>query len=353
MNNNLNNYSLNFSISQEDYEAIYSILNVNNHQKNQNYCHYLQLKIISNPQYSNNILYRFLTPYMLPLINNIYGNLIYQNFIDILDQSNLYHFLNFINHNFIEISHSQNGTRVIQKLVEKIYHLKLYKSFICNSLIQMLKGRVTELSIDENANHIIQKFIIHIPYPINNFIYNEIYQNFLLISITKYGCCVIQKCLNNASKEQREKLIYLVLQNTFYLIENQFGNYIYQCVLFLKDDNINLKIINVIFPQLIPLCKEKYSSNVIEKLFDIGNDRIVNCLINYICKNEKTILELLTDKYGNYIIQKILSVCNNKQIFIGILSIIAKNIHEIKSTSFGKKLIGKLISKYPYLNEMI
>ena len=290
---------------------------------------------------------------MLPLINNIYGNLIYQNFIDILDQSNLYHFLNFINHNFIEISHSQNGTRVIQKLVEKIYHLKLYKSFICNSLIQMLKGRVTELSIDENANHIIQKFIIHIPYPINNFIYNEIYQNFLLISITKYGCCVIQKCLNNASKEQREKLIYLVLQNTFYLIENQFGNYIYQCVLFLKDDNINMKIINIIFPQLIPLSKEKYSSNVIEKLFDICNERIVNCLITYICKNEKRIMELLTDKYGNYIIQKVLSVCDNKQIFIGILSIIGKNIQEIKNTSFGKKLIGKLISKYPYLNEMI
>ena len=114
-----------------------------------------------------------------------------------------------------------------------------------------------------------------------------------------------------------------------------------------------MKIINIIFPQLIPLSKEKYSSNVIEKLFDICNERIVNCLITYICQNEKRIMELLTDKYGNYIIQKILSVCNNKQIFIGILSIIAKNIHEIKSTSFGKKLIGKLISKYPYLNEMI
>ena len=217
----------------------------------------------------------------------------------------------------------------------------------------MIKGKVCELSIDENANHIIQKFIIYIPSPLNNFIYYEICQNFLLISITKYGCCVIQKCLNNGTNEQREKLVYLVLQNTYFLIKNQFGNYIYQCILFLKDDNINMKMVNIIFPHIIPLCKEKYSSNVIEKLFDIQNEKIVNYLINYICSSQKRIIDLITDKYGNYIIQKILSVCNNREIFIGILGIIAKNINEIKSTSFGKKLIGKLISKYPYLNEMI
>ena len=244
MNNNINNDYLNFSISQEDYEEIYSILNVNNHQKNQNYCHYLQLKIISNPQYSNNILYHFLIPYMLQLINNVYGNLIYQNFIEVLEQNNLYHLVNFIKNNFIEISHSPNGTRVIQKLIEKIYQNKSYKSFIFLYLIEMIKGKVCELSIDENANHIIQKFIIYIPSPLNNFIYYEICQNFLLISITKYGCCVIQKCLNNGINEQREKLVYLILQNTFFLITNQFGNYIYQCLLFLNDDNINMKMIN-------------------------------------------------------------------------------------------------------------
>ena len=52
---------------------------------------------------------------MIPLINNIYGNLIYQNFIEVLEQNNLYHLINFIKINFIEISHSPNGTRVIQK----------------------------------------------------------------------------------------------------------------------------------------------------------------------------------------------------------------------------------------------
>ena len=264
---------------------------------------------------------------MLPLINNIYGNLIYQNFIDVLDQNNLYHLVNFIKINFIEISHSPNGTRVIQKLIEKIYQNKSYKSFIFFCLIEMIKGKVTELSINENANHIIQKFIIYIPSPFNNFIYYEICQNFLSISITKYGCCVIQKCLNNGTIEQREKLIYLILQNTLFLIKNQFGNYIYQCLLLLKDDNVNMKMINIIFPQIIILCKEKYSSNVIEKLFDIQNEKIVNYIINYICSSQKRIIDLITDKYGNYIIQKILSVCNNKEIFIGILRIIAKNIN--------------------------
>ena len=54
----------------------------------------------------------------------------------------------------------------------------------------MLKGKIFELSNDENANHIVQKFIINIQYPYNNFIYEELYKNFVNIAITKYGCCV-------------------------------------------------------------------------------------------------------------------------------------------------------------------
>ena len=173
------------------------------------------------------------------------------------------------------------------------------------------------------------------------------------IAITKYGCCVVQKCLINANKEQKEKIIYLVLQNTFNLIRDQFGNYVYQCVLMLKDEKINYKIIEIIYEKLIPLCKEKYSSNVIEKIFEINNIVIVNQLIDYITKTDNKILELITNKYGNYIIQKILSICTDKNLFFRILNTISQNIILINNVSFGKKLISKLSEKYPILNEMI
>ena len=306
------------------------------------------MRIVSNANYANEVLFPFLFPNMIRLINDQYGNYIYQGFIEVFNSKNLINFLVVIENNFNEISHSQNGTRVNTfNLIRDQFGNYVYQCVL------MLKGKVCQLSNDENANHIIQKFIVNIQFPYNNFIYEELYQNFMHIAITKYGCCVVQKCLINANKEQKEKIIYLVLQNTFNLIRDQFGNYVYQCVLILKDEKINYKIIEIIYDKIIPLCKEKYSSNVIEKIFEINNIVIVNQLIDYITKTDNKILELITNKYGNYIIQKILSICTDKNLFFRILNTISENITLINNVSFGKKLISKLIEKYPILNEMI
>ena len=337
-----------------DLFAIESLYTDTDLQKIENNCHYLQMKISSNPVYANDVLFPFLFSNIVSLINDQFGNFIYQGFIDILNSQNLINLLYIIKNNFFEISKSQNGTRVIQKLLEKSTLIKQgNNTLIQKSFIEILKGKVCECSNDEHANHIIQKFILNIPFPYNNFIYEELYQNFMNVVITKYGCCVIQKCILNGTKEQKDKLIYLVLQNTFHLIRNQFGNYVYQCVLFLRNERVNLKIIEIIYEKIIPLCKEKYSSNVIEKIFEINNPNVVNQLIDYITQSENKVMELLTNKYGNYIIQKILSICQDKNLFYRILNIIAKNISIINNVSFGKKLINKLEERYPILTNMI
>ena len=351
--NKKNNQKLKSQISIQDLNIINLIINDIPSQKKENNYHYLQMKILHNPIYANEILYPYLYPYMITLLNDQFGNYIYQSFIEILNTKNLYNFLYVLKNNFNEISCSKNGTRVIQKLIEKSTNIKQGYNIIQKSLIEMLKGKIFELSNDENANHIIQKFIINIQYPYNNFIYEELYENFIYIAITKYGCCVIQKCLINGNKEQKEKIVCLILQNTFSLITNQFGNYVYQCIILLKDEKINYKIFEIIYNKIIPLCKEKYSSNVIEKILDINNPILVNQLIKHITKNDNKIIELLTNKYGNYIIQKILNNSNEKNLIYRILNIIAKNIIIINNVPFGKQLINKLIDKYPILKDLI
>ena len=351
--NKKNNQKLKSQISIQDLNIINLIINDIPSQKKENNYHYLQMKILHNPIYANEILYPYLYPYMITLLNDQFGNYIYQSFIEILNTKNFYNFLLVIKNNFKEISCSKNGTRVIQKLIEKSTNIKQGNNIIQKSLIEMLKGKIFELSNDENANHIIQKFIINIQYPYNNFIYEELYENFIYIAITKYGCCVIQKCLINGNKEQKEKIVCLILENTFSLITNQFGNYVYQCIILLKDEKINYKIFEIIYNKIIPLCKEKYSSNVIEKILDINNPILVNQLIKHITKNDNKIIELLTNKYGNYIIQKILNISTEKNLIYRILNIIAKNIIIINNVPFGKQLINKLIDKYPILKDLI
>ena len=357
-NNSFNSQNQNQKIMSQltlqDLLAIESLYTDTDIQKIENNCHYLQKKISANPVYANDVLFPFLFSNIVSLINDQFGNFIYQGFIDILNSQNLINLLFIIKNNFFEISKSQNGTRVIQKLLEKTTLIKQgNNNLIQKTFIEILEGKVCECSNDEHANHIIQKFILNIPFPYNNFIYDELYQNFMNVVITKYGCCVIQKCILNGTKEQKDKLIYLILQNTFHLIRNQFGNYVYQCVLFLRNESVNLKIIEIIYEKIIPLCKEKYSSNVIEKIFEINNPNVVNQLIDYITQSENKVMELLTNKYGNYIIQKILSICQDKNLFYRILNFIAKNISIINNVSFGKKLINKLEERYPILTNII
>ena len=92
---------------------------------------------------------------------------------------------------------------------------------------------------------------------------------------------------------------------------------------------------------------------MIEKILDINNPILVNQLIKHITKNDNKIIELLTNKYGNYIIQKILNISTDKNLIYRILNFIAKNIIIINNVPFGKQLINKLIDKYPILKDLI
>ena len=342
--------------SCEESESVSSAFSASNNKINiiQNSCYYLKYRILSNSEFSNLILYPFLRPKMLILIINHFGTYIYQNLLEVLNKNNLIDFLIFLTNNFDIISHSTNGTRTIQKLIEICSGAKNENNnnnFIYQAFVEMFKNKIVALCIDENANHIIQKFIFNIKFPYNNFVYEEIFNNFIYIALTKYGCCVIQKCLIHGNKEQKEKVIFLILKYTFSLIGAQFGNYVYQSIILLNDVETIKKIIEIIKHKLILLCNEKYSSNVIEKLLEIQNKNLVNNIIEKLSNSEQKIMELITNKYGNYIIQKILSVNNNKHTFNRIIKIIHKNLNQILTLPFGKKLLSKIIIKFPHLQE--
>lgn len=329
---------------EENEEELISLI------KTQAGCRYFQGLIMKAPKFANDILYACLKPKMMLLICDKFGNYLYQQFLDVLFSKNLNHFIEFVLSNFQIISFSPFGTRVIQKLLDCI-HTKESDSgskFLLK-LIEKIRGHVMEMSNDENSNHVIQKLLSFVGSPISECIFNEIFESFLLIASTKNGCCVIQKCLTSGTEEQREKIINQIIENTFYLITNQYGNYVYQYLIQLDEDWVILKVIHKISPQIISLCQQKYSSNVIEKICEMNNHSLVEEFISKIVAKEENILSLTCHQYGNYIIQKILSVTMNQVLVNKIISIIGNNIKTIVGLSFGKKLMQKLIKKYPVL----
>lgn len=110
---------------------------------------------------------------------------------------------------------------------------------------------------------------------------------------------VIQKCLARCSPEQRARLANKVVSDCLLLTQNQFGNYIIQNIIKMKDPDKNVRILKKFSPFLIDLCIQKFSSNVIEKCLENFDNASRNMLYGELEKTN-VIKKIIVDNYGNY-----------------------------------------------------
>ena len=369
MKNNNINYSNNLQNELIQNQFIHNLLNNNQYNnlknpsiyiKDQIGCRFLQNIIDYNPEISN-ILFTMLLNNIEKMCIDLFGNYVIQKLIIYLNNQNFEKFTLIISKQFKQIASSTYGTRVIQKLIEIISNKN--QNFInekeqspiflkCFSILNsLIINDLIDINKDNNSYHIIIKFIIEIPYPANDNMYNSIYKNFLMLCKNKHGCCVIQKCFEFGNVQQKNILFSFTNKFCSELICDQFGNYVIQYVVKCNNEIVNNKLLLIIMNNLLFLCKEKYASNVLEK-FIFYNSKESKIFLNKIINDVNIIYELITDQYGNYIIQRVLSTINIQER-IQIFKFILGWFEEIKNLSFGTRLITKLFERYKEFNLMI
>lgn len=304
----------------------------------QNGCRLIQKRIENKPELGNDI-FDALEKDLLTLSCGSFGNYLLQKLLSVIDFERINRFVDIVSPFFVQVSVSSHGTRVIQKLLDIIQS----DINLVNKITMAINNNLLEITMDANSNHIVQKYVTVVPFPLNAPIYENIMNNFLLISKDKYGCCMMQKCIECGTNEQQRRLIVLSLQNSPLLITDQYGNYVLQYVVKLENQECISTIINLILTNLQKYCCQKFSSNVIEKCIERACPDLQNLLINAIIQNEKLVSDLIVDLYGNYIIQKILLVAKGKAYHI-LLNQIANNAERIRRVSFGSKVLAKLTS---------
>lgn len=89
-----------------------------------------------------------------------------------------------------------------------------------------------------------------------------------LIACHKHGCCVMQKCIDNASQKQLDSLAMTIAKHTRIFVKDPFANYVIQYVLDLKMVDVNREVGAQLLGSLLSLSREKFSSNVIEKCLE-------------------------------------------------------------------------------------
>lgn len=78
---------------------------------------------------------------------------------------------------------SSHGTRVIQKLLDIIPQSKI----LIQKITFAINNNLLDITMDANSNHIIQKYVTVVRYPLNSIIYDNIVRNFLVIARDKFG----------------------------------------------------------------------------------------------------------------------------------------------------------------------
>ena len=305
-------------------------------------CRYLQEIVEKDPINATKYFYKAMIPYLVTLIKDPFGNYLVQKLFPYLTGEEIKILLDNIAPNVSDLGSNHHGTRVIQNI---IHYLKTPESV--QTFLNMIKPFIIPLLKEMHGAHIINKFIsIHPEY--SSDINKLIIDNCSSLATHKHGCCFLQKILESPDSPMKNQLIRNLIDNFFVLIIDQFGNYVIQSILFLNNNKYSSEIALRISESAPYYSKHRYSSNVIEKCFDFCGKRERNILIEKICTPE-IITDLILDEHGNYVMQKALYYADY-EVKEEILKIVKPLIPKIRNTSFGDKLLNRLFSMYPKLN---
>ena len=322
--------------------------------KDQNYCRQIQTKLeknINNIKYSEEF-YENIKPRLIEIIEHQFGNYVIQKFLSLLlSQENKLIFENIfleIKDQLYSICVHNYGTRVIQKTLEKLENGNYSKieTEKLNSVFQsLIEKHLYELCCDKNGNHVYQKLLRIFPKENNknNFLFDELIKISYEVSIIQQGATLLGVAFDQGNEEQKQKLSEAIIERIGDLIIDKYGNYTIQTVFKLYNEKINEKIFKYIDDNLLKLSKEKFSSNVIDKCIVKDYDKSNIFIKSIIQKN--VIKDIIVDQYGNYIVQKALSVSDDDTIK-KIMEQVRPMISELQKTTIGKKIYDKLWKNY-------
>lgn len=112
----------------------------------------------------------------------------------------------------VSIALSTHGTRAVQKLIETLTTEEQKQL-----AISALKPGVVSLIKDLNGNHVVQRCLHRLGPEDSQFIYNAAIFHCVEIASHRHGCCVLQRCIDFATPDQKSAMIEEIAKNALVL----------------------------------------------------------------------------------------------------------------------------------------
>jgi hypothetical protein len=224
---------------------------------------------------------------------------------------------------------NEYGSHPLQTLIEKASS-KDEIIMIINAITA--KNKFIEIAKDVNGTYVIQKIISYFNENFRTKVNQIILNNIVELCNDMFGVCVIKKFINNCQNQECIYFLLVTFINNFVNIsENQFGNYAIQ--IFIDKIALNEKMLSVleqhIFLNFLRLSVHRFGSRVIENYIEKLRKKKKRKILS-ILWDKGYIFQLIINKYGKYVISKLLYGFNseNRKNLLNAFSSI-KNNNEI------------------------
>jgi hypothetical protein len=147
-------------------------------------------------------------------------------------------------------------------------------------------------------------------------------------------------------------LVHKIIDKALELMQDAYGNYVVQYVLDVcSNDEVNA-VCEAVVGCVNVLAVQKFSSNVLEKCLERCTDRVRDFYLNELCSSDR-MRELMMDPFGNYVIQRALSVSSHEQ---ALKLVEAMKPHllgsvqgsgGIRNSAGGRRIISKICKRFP------
>lgn len=303
--------------------------------KDQHGCRFLQKKLEDNNPAVTELIFNETYPHFDELMTDPFGNYLCQKLLEYCNNNQRLLAIRKVAANLVSISKNMHGTRAVQKMIECLC-LPEQVALVREGL----RDHVVDLIQDLNGNHVIQRCLHKLSSVDNQFIYDAVAGHCVEVATHRHGCCVLQRCLDHASNPQKLQLVREIIANALPLVQDPYGNYVVQYVLDLPFNGITGNVANQLSGQLCALSCQKFSSNVIEKVIKKVDERNKEWMVRELME-PNTLVRLLQDPFGNYVIQTCLSATSTG-LREELIEAIKPHLPALRNTPYGKRIQNKI-----------
>ena len=303
-----------------------------------------------------------------------FGNYLFQKILEKITAEERIMLVESVSTRLVNASLNLHGTRSVQKIVELCTmdeknsrstagekDSDKNEETAADVLTKALTPAAARLCIDSHGNHVIQRILLKLGHKHSKFVFDAVAESVGDVARHRHGCCVIQRCLDSPPGAARSNLVCRIVEKSLELMQDAYGNYVVQYVLDVCSDDDVHAVCESVIGKVNLLAIQKFSSNVMEKCLERCTDRVKEHYMQELSDPER-IRELMMDPFGNYVVQRALSVATHTQAVRLVEAMRPHLIAQtpgtpngqrnggVRNTAGGRRIMAKICRRFPNFN---